>query len=59
MDLMIDIDTVAEVIWQADRCHVTNCRHKAWGWENLDARHQEIYRRMAQAAIEAMELTHE
>lgn len=54
MDLTADIDVVAKTIWQADRCDVTRCPRKAFGWEKLDARYQERYRRMAQAAIDGI-----
>lgn len=51
--VLMDIDKVAQAIWGADRCRVHGCPRKAWGWEALGDRQQDIYRRMAQAAIEA------
>lgn len=55
MDIVaIDIDIVAEAIWQADRCNVKRCPRKAFGWEKLDVRYKERYRRMAQASIDAL-----
>ena len=50
----MQLDEVAKAIWSEDRCANHRCNRKAWGWENLDARRQEVYRRMAQAAIEAL-----
>lgn len=54
MDLTADIDTVAEAIWQADRCGIARCPRKVFGWAKLDAGYQERYRRMAQAAIDGI-----
>lgn len=52
---MDEIDKVAEAIYGADRCALHRCPRKSWGWENLGERHQETYRRMAQAAIDALQ----
>jgi hypothetical protein len=53
--VLMDIDKVAQAIWGADRCRVHGCRRRALGgWESLDDRQQDIYRRMAQAAVDAV-----
>ena len=50
----MQLDEVAQAIWGADRCSNHRCNRRAWGWENLGERQRDTYRRMAQAAIDAL-----
>lgn len=52
---MTDIDTVAEAIWRADHEGTVDVRGLEWE----KSVYRDLYRRMAQAAIDALQLTQE